>query len=467
MSRATVLVVEDDAALQEALCDTLSLAGFETLSADDGRMAMDLISNEQVDMVVSDVQMQRMGGHALLREIKSRNAALPVLLMTAHGTVQCAVEAMREGAVDYLIKPFDAEVLVNMVGQYVLPRNESSDFIAVSQVSKDLQKVAARVADSNATVLISGESGTGKEVLARYIHRESSRRDGPFIAINCAAIPENMLEATLFGYEKGAFTGAYKACVGKFELAQGGTLLLDEISEMDMGLQAKLLRVLQEREVERLGGNQLIPLDVRVLATSNQNMREEVVAGRFREDLFYRLNVFPLLLAPLRERREDIIPIAEQLLRRHAGVTGSAVRELDSKVQEKLIAYDWPGNVRELDNVLQRALILHNGSIIRQADLVFEEESVSCRPPIQVTTPSTKSHANSESMTAPVAATETIDDPETLGNDLKRREYIIIIEVLKDCMGNRSMTAEKLGISPRTLRYKIQRMREAGIELPA
>lgn len=457
MSQASILVVEDDAALQEALSDTLELAGFRTLTANDGRMAMDILANESVDMVVSDVQMQRMDGNALLREIKTRDASMPVLLMTAHASIERAVEAMREGAADYLVKPFDAEVLVSMVSQYVSVDNADSDFIAVSPASREVQQVATRVAASDATVMITGESGTGKEVLARYIHRQSSRARAPFVAINCAAIPENMLEATLFGYEKGSFTGAYKANAGKFEQAQGGTLLLDEISEMDLGLQAKILRVLQEREVERLGGNTLIPLDVRVLATSNRDMRAEVTAGRFREDLFYRLNVFPLHISPLRERIEDIVPIAEQLLRKQANRAGKPVPKLSARAAQQLSLHIWPGNVRELDNVMQRALILCNGKEISVADQIFEATNTSARV----------SEPVSSVVIAQPVAVEVPDETEaSLGGDMKRHEHYKIINMLKNCMGNRTLAAEKLGISPRTLRYKIARMRDDGIVLP-
>ena len=454
MNQATVLVVEDDTHLQEALCETLELAGLRTLSANDGRMAIDVLGHEQVDMVVSDVQMQRMDGHALLKEIKKQYSSMPVLLMTAHGNVQRAVEAIQHGAVDYLVKPFDAEVLVNAVEKYVGSETVDSDFIAKSDVCLELLQVAQRVADSDATVMITGESGTGKEVMARYIHKHSPRADKPFVAINCAAIPENMLEATLFGYEKGAFTGAYKACAGKFELAQGGTLLLDEISEMDKGLQAKLLRVLQEREVERLGGHELIPLDVRVLATSNRTMVDEVTAGNFREDLYYRLNVFPLELPPLSERREDIVPIAEQLLTKHAINAGKAIPKLNKKAQARLQHHDWQGNVRELDNVIQRAMIMHRDGVISAEDILFEKSATKRAAPLE-TTPAAES-------LQPVAS--GADD--SLGDDLRRTEFSRILDVLKSCMGNRTIAAEKLGISPRTLRYKLAKMRDAGVAFP-
>ncbi len=448
MTTGTVLVVEDDAALAEALGDTLQLAGWRVLVAGDGERALELAAAEPVDLVVSDVHMKRMDGHALLRELRARRPELPVMLMTAYATVEKAVAAMREGAVDYLVKPFEAEVLVNMVERYAAPRTAGDELVGESAAGRELAALARKVAARGVTVMITGESGTGKEVLARYVHRHSPRAGGPFVAINCAAIPENMLEATLFGYEKGAFTGAYKACPGKFEQAQGGTLLLDEISEMDLGLQAKLLRVLQEREVERLGGQRTIQLDVRVLATSNRDLRRAVAEGRFREDLYYRLNVFPLHVPPLRERREDILPLARALLARHARAAGMPVPALADDAAAALAGHDWPGNVRELENVVQRALVLCEGGEVRAADLRFEQATAS--PP----TPPAAADA---------AAGEAADG---LNADLRRREWDIIIETLRSVRGSRKLTAEKLGISQRTLRYKLARMREAGLSIP-
>jgi two-component system response regulator FlrC len=459
MSQSSILVVEDDAPLREALCETLKLAGYQTLEADDGRTAITMLASENVDMVVSDVQMKQMDGHTLLKEIKGQWQSLPVLLMTAHGTIQKAVEAMHSGAADYLVKPFEADVLVNMVSRFISPQvSDNTDFVAAADSSKELRELASRVARSDATIMITGESGSGKEVLARHIHNSSERAAGPFIAINCAAIPENMLEATLFGYEKGAFTGAYKACAGKFEQAQAGTLLLDEISEMDLGLQAKLLRVLQEREVERLGGTGLIDLDVRVLATSNRNMHEEISAGRFREDLFYRLNVFPLHIQPLRERKQDIIPIVERLIAHHASRNGSVIPQLESAAEDKLLEHDWQGNVRELDNVMQRALILCKEGCIKADDIVFEQAFTG-----QATAPQNSMSVKSEENKLD---TPVLENAENLGEDVKRHEHAMIIDVLRNCMGNRKIAAEKLGISPRTLRYKLARMCDAGITVP-
>ena len=449
MNQSAILVVEDDVSLREALCDTLEFAGFSVEPAADAFAALELLNRREYGMVVSDVQMNTMDGHVLLKRIKTKWPDLPVLLMTAYGTIQNAVEAMRDGAIDYLVKPFEAEVLINLVTQIVSQQTEhSGDFLAVDRQSLEIAKLAERVAESDATVMIGGESGVGKEVLARYIHKKSRRAEQPFIAINCAAIPDNMLEATLFGYEKGAYTGAYKACAGKFEQAQGGTLLLDEISEMDLALQAKLLRVLQEREVERLGGNKLIQLDVRVLATSNRNMRREVAEGNFREDLFYRLNVFPIVVPPLRDRPADIIPLVERFLERSAKAYGRLVPTLSHGAKERLLSHTWPGNVRELDNVIQRALILQVGRELQAQDIRFEvgEQSVSFEPPAK--------------------AQQVSGDGNNLQSDVKTHEHHLIFETLQSSMGNRKLTAEKLGISERTLRYKLAKMREEGIAIP-
>ena len=450
MSRAIILVVEDDAELRSALCDTLHLAGYRTETADNGATALDLLARKDINMVITDIQMPGMDGHTLLKQIKAQWSELPVMLMTAYGSIEMAVEAMRDGAVDYLTKPFEAEVLVATVAQYLsdetshVARGGDSEMVAVDARSRELAELARRVAASDATVMLTGESGVGKEVLARYIHAHSARRDNRFVAINCAAIPENMLEATLFGYEKGAFTGAYKACPGKFELAQGGTLLLDEISEMDAGLQAKLLRVLQERQVERLGGHKVTELDVRVLATSNRNMRAEVVAGRFREDLFYRLNVFPIQIPALRDRHHDITPLAERLLNKHAQKLTGNVPVLSEEACAKLATHNWPGNVRELDNVIQRAIILHSGGLVAADDIQFEMlDGVSF-----------------------AFDGAQADEAATLGDEMKHHEFNRILAVLKADKGNRKTAAEKLGISQRTLRYKLAQMREVGLNIP-
>jgi two-component system, response regulator FlrC len=313
--------------------------------------------------------------------------------------------------------------------------------VASSASSRSLLALARRVAANECTVLIIGESGTGKEVLARFIHRNSPRATQPFVAVNCAAIPENMLEAILFGYERGAFTGAHSSHAGKFEQAQGGTLLLDEVTEMPLGLQAKILRVLQEREVERLGGRTPLPLDVRVLATTNRRLREEVAAGRFREDLYYRLNVFPLAIAPLRARRDDVLPLAMQLLSSRCR-PGTPIPALSAEAAHLLLTYPWPGNVRELDNLLQRALILVSGPVIHPEHIQFELANDG---------PHLEQHPTGVA---------------SLAASLGARERDLILDALRAGNGNRREAAESLGISARTLRYKLARLREAGVEVP-
>ncbi len=446
MTKRNILIVEDDAGLREALIDTITLAGFQAIEADSGEQAILQLKQQKIDMVITDVQMAGMTGLALLNSIKKQYPQLPVLIMTAYGTIDDAVQAIQDGACNYIAKPFAPEVLVNMINQY-LPALVSPRYtpIVADENSKKLLELARKVASTDASVMVLGPSGSGKEVLAQFVHYNSPRADKPFVAINCAAIPENMLEATLFGYEKGAFTGAISACPGKFEQAQGGTILLDEITEMDLGLQAKILRVLQEREVERLGGRKTISLDVRVIATSNRDLKQAVAEGLFREDLYYRLNVFPLMWRPLAERKADIIPLAEHLIARHIQKGQQPIPELTASAKSKLINYSWPGNVRELDNVIQRALILHSNQVIDSGDILIEQFDSS----IETATP--------------VRA----ELEEKLGNELKIQEHQIILDTLVACKGSRKAVAERLGISPRTLRYKIARMRDNGIQIPA
>ena len=440
MSKNVILVIEDDLDLRQALCSTLQMSGYSTLEADSADPALELLAKEQVNLIISDVQMPGMHGDELLRTVKRKYPEIPFVLITAYGTVTKAVEAIQSGAADYIIKPFEAEVLIEMVDRLAVAAPKSEGMIMESKRSRELAELGRRVAATDVTVMISGESGCGKEVYSRYIHESSKRNDKPFVAINCAAIPEPMLESMLFGYEKGAFTGAYTARAGKFEQANGGTLLLDEISEIDIGLQAKLLRVIQEKEVERLGGSKPTPLDVRIIATTNRNLKEEVTAGRFREDLFYRLNVFPLHLSPLRDRKEDILPLTRRFVENYA--PGSSV-QVDSAAEEALLCHPWPGNVRELENVIQRALILKSGNTVSAQDIVYE-------------TP----NAVSSAVPAAPARSEV-----ALESDLKTREKEIIIDAVAS-HSSRKEAAEKLGISPRTLRYKLAQFRRDGITIP-
>ncbi|MAT95197.1 MAG: sigma-54-dependent Fis family transcriptional regulator [Halioglobus sp.] len=448
MSRAAlVLVVEDDDALREALCDTIEYGGYRTVGASNGARALEVLERQAVDLVISDVQMDVMDGHALLRRVKAQWPNLPFVLVTAYGSVEKAVEAIREGATDYLLKPFEAEVLLETVSRLASVTDSDADcMIAEDPAMVSVRELLRRVAGSGATVMISGESGCGKEVVARFVHRQSDRAEQPFVAINCAAIPESMLESMLFGYEKGAYTGAHQTRAGKFEHANGGTLLLDEISEMDLGLQAKLLRVLQEKEVERLGGSTLIPLDVRVLATTNRDLREEVARGRFREDLYYRLNVFPVHVPPLRERRQDILPLATHLLQRHAE---DRCLQLAREAELKLLAHDWHGNVRELENCMQRAAILTQGNLVTEQNIFFEDAM------------------RVEPQAPPQVAAEEHGGDSLLNGGLKDRERQLIVNALQSVGGRRKDAAEILGISPRTLRYKLAKLKEQGVSVPA
>jgi len=455
-----VLLVEDDRALREALADTLLLAGHDYRAVGSAEEALEAAAREPFNLVVSDVNMPGMDGHQLLSLLRVRHPQLPVLLMTAHGAVERAVDAMRQGAADYLVKPFEPKALLDLVARHALGclgGGEGEGPVAFEPASAQLLELAARVARSDSTVLISGESGTGKEVLARYIHQHSRRASQPFIAINCAAIPDNMLEATLFGHEKGAFTGAIAAQAGKFEQADGGTILLDEISEMPLGLQAKLLRVLQEREVERVGARKPIVLDIRVVATTNRDLAAEVAAGRFREDLYYRLSVFPLAWRPLRERTADILPLAERLLAKHVNKMHHAAARLSPQAQACLVGYPWPGNVRELDNAIQRALILQQGGVIEPQDFCLSGP-VACAP-LPSLTPTAQVARTVEAQTVPG------ESAGALGDDLRRREFQMIIDTLRAERGRRKEAAERLGISPRTLRYKLAQMRDAGMDV--
>lgn len=438
MNAPNVLIVEDDATLRGALCDTMTFGGYQVRNACNGKDALAMMDREPVDIVISDVQMDEMDGTELLQAVRRRQPTMPFVMMTAHGSVQHAVQSMRDGATDYLQKPFEASVLLDMVSRMEaqLPGQDHS-MVAEDANTRRVLDLALRVALTDASVLISGESGTGKEVLARAVHENSTRAEGPFVALNCAAIPENMLEAMLFGHEKGAFTGAHQARPGKFEQANGGTLLLDEITEMPLELQAKLLRVLQEREVERLGGAGVIELDVRVIATTNRQLPDEVAAGRFRQDLFYRLNVFPLNLPPLRERGDDIAPLAERFLARHAG---DRPLSLSAEAMDKLTGHPWHGNVRELDNCIQRAVILANDHAIDAQDIVFDA--------------------------VPAEAEACPDVAAQLEGDLKVRERELIFSALRAVDGSRKKACERLGISERTLRYKLARFRDEGHALP-
>jgi two-component system response regulator FlrC len=435
-----VLIVEDDASLREALSDTLELAGYKAITAADAEQALAWLDKGRPGLVLSDVQMPGMDGHALLTTLKARRPEIPVILMTAYGQIERAVQAIREGAADYLPKPFESERLLATVARYFRAADEAEEngVVAEDPATRHLLELTRRVAATEATVLLTGESGVGKEVFARYIHAHSNRRKGPFIAVNCAAIPENLLESVLFGHEKGAFTGAATAQAGKFEQANGGILLLDEISELPLNLQAKLLRVLQEREVERVGARTPITLDVRVVAATNRDLAAWVREGKFREDLYYRLNVFPLEIPPLRDRPADITPLAKHFLKRSENVVGRRGFTLSGAALAELTGYTWPGNIRELCNVIQRAMILASDAEIRPEHMML---------------PATSTRSVSE---------PTRDMAPPVEGGLKDVERETILGTLKRMNGSRRKTAEVLDMSERTLRHKLKQYREAG-----
>ena len=445
-----VLVVEDDPDLREALTDTLTMAGYNAIGANNAEQALACLERNDPGLVLTDVQMPGMDGHELLRALKSRHPGIPVVLMTAFGQIDRAVQAMREGAADYLPKPFEPDKLLAIVARHYQQAGVSADagLLAQDPASLALLELARRVAASDASILLTGESGVGKEVYARYIHLHSRRAKGPFVALNCAAIPENLLESVMFGHEKGAFTGATSPQPGKFEQANGGILLLDEISELPISLQAKLLRVLQEREVERVGGRSMLALDVRVIAATNRNLGRLVGEGHFRNDLYYRLNVFPLEIPPLRDRPEDIPMLARHFLKRHQQVAGRGGFTFTDAAMAELTGYDWPGNIRELGNVVQRAMILAPDAEIGPQHLMLP----------RVSSQNMMLQNNASRLGRSLrSSSESTSEP-----GLKDIERDTILSALRRLQGSRRKTAEALAMSERTLRHKIKQYREAG-----
>ncbi len=435
-----ILVVEDDERMQEALREVLSRK-YAVFIASDGFEGIELLKKNAFDVVISDLKMPKMGGMEFFKKAKSITDA-PFIFITAYGTVPIAVEAMREGAFDFILKPFPLELIEETVKRalrYARQQSEirkttsttvkdvGKDLIFASEKMKLIVDMAKKVAPSKATVLIEGESGTGKEIIARFIHANSGRA-GKFVAVNCAAIPESLLESELFGYEKGAFTGAVSSKEGKFELAHKGTLLLDEIGDMPLSLQAKLLRVIQEQEVERLGSKSVRKVDVRIIATTNRNLAQMVESGKFREDLYYRLKVIPIYIPPLRERKEDIIPLAEYFIERFSKIYGRKPLKLTPDAEKDLLEYNWPGNVRELENVIERAVILVDGETISKDDLFLEPRKERKK--------------------------------EQKGDfSVDELEKMLIEKVLKESGGDIKKASLMLGIDPDVLKLKIERLK--------
>ena len=449
-----ILIVDDEASMRDFLESSLT-GRFQVHVASSVDAGLEILQREPMDMVLSDVQMPGRGGLDLLDDIRHKLDYRPiVIMMTAFGTIEGAVKATRYGASDYLTKPFGLDQL-----NHVLKRNLEIEQLVTENrnlrenVSKtarrhgllgnnshmvQLRERIAMVADSRGTVLLQGESGTGKEVVARAIHYSGSRSEGPFIRLNCAAIPESLLESELFGYERGAFTGALAATKGKFELADGGTLLLDEISEMPFAMQAKLLRVLQEKEFMRLGAKYATRADVRIIATTNRNLKEEIKARNFREDLYFRLNVIPMKVVPLRQRKDDIPMLANHFCQMFCAENGKPLMEIGERAMRRLMALDWPGNVRQLQNVIERAVILSQGPELNEEIFGLKDEMDSTEQ-------------------AP-----SLDSDMTL-RDMERE---LILRKLDRTQGNRTVAAQELGISVRTLRNKLNLYTDQGVEIP-
>jgi len=424
--RARVLVVDDDEGMRRALEESLARRGLHVVVAGNGKEAMEKMERATFDLVITDVRMPGKDGMDLLNFVKRTNPLLPVIVITAYGTIEDAVRAIKHGAFDYLEKPFSPERLYETVQRAI--GFENGQIVFASKLMKEVLSKAEMVAQTDFTVLLRGESGVGKELIARFIHERSRRRERPFVPVNCAALPESLLESELFGFEKGAFTGALSRKLGKFEAAEGGTILLDEVTEMDLKLQAKLLRALQEGEIEVIGSRYPKKVDVRVIATTNRKIEQLVEEGKFREDLYYRLNVFPIQIPPLRERKEDIPVLVEYLLRKYS--KGFDVR-IDDEAMGLLLQREWRGNVRELENVIARACVLSGFTVIKRShlhDLTTESRQMS--------------------------------------SCVRDMEMRLILDTLRAVGGNRTKAASLLGITPRTIRNKLRQYRQMGVEIP-
>ncbi|MBN1129367.1 MAG: sigma-54-dependent Fis family transcriptional regulator [Chitinispirillaceae bacterium] len=442
MGKKKILVVDDNELFRDSIADTLVRLGFEVTQAPDGSHALEAVAKDRFDLMISDMKMPGMTGIELLEKIKQNDPDMPFLIITAFGAVETAVEAMKKGAYDFIQKSGslmrELELTVIRALQYQTLLNENRQlksalsrkwsYIGKTPVMEEVRALVEKIADSRATVLVTGESGTGKELVARSIHFSSRRNNGPFVKVNCAALPEGLVESELFGHEKGAFTGAIMQKRGKFEAASGGTLLLDEIGEMPLPAQAKLLRVLQEHEIHKVGGDEPIEVDVRIVVTTNRKLEEEVAKGAFREDLYYRLNVLRIHLPPLRERREDIPALAEHFLRNCNEENGFSVECPGDECMAVLQKYPWPGNIRELQNAMERAVVLTRTGKIQPAMFQF-------RSPLDFPRPG--------------------QDTLEAGMTVAEAEKKLILKTLDYCSQNRTKAAEMLAISIRTLRNKL------------
>ncbi|MEX1025335.1 MAG: sigma-54 dependent transcriptional regulator [Planctomycetota bacterium] len=464
MTIQRVLIVDDDTLSREFLTEAISSLGFSAEAVQNGEDACRRLQTDSYDLVVSDLRMPGMSGVELCSRLSEQHPEMPVVLVTAHGTIGTAVEAMRNGARDFLVKPCTPDSIQLVIqriqrtirlqaeNEYLKQANEQPTIIGESAEMKELLASAGRVAGSKGTVLIAGEPGTGKERVAQFIHEQSPRRNGAFIRVNCAALSEPTLEAELFGHEQDSFTGAHKRRAGRFELADGGTLLLDEISELSPSLQTKLLRVLEEQEFERVGGNTTLKVDVRVIATTNRHLPDEVSKGTFREDLYYRLHVLPLQVAPLRDRPEDILPLARHFAAFYAAQNGRKNPTIAAEAEERLHLWNWPGNVRELENAIQRAVVLMNGDTIGTEELLFDP-----KPPVTHRPRFTPVTEKGDYMGA-------ISGSSILANkklaDLEREAILCTLEATR---GNKTEASRRLGVTARTLSNKMRLWRELGL----
>ncbi len=465
MAKQKIVIVDDDDFMRDSLLEALENPKYDLRGFARAQEALTEIADGSASLLLTDMRMPEMSGRELLKEAKRLDPDLPVVMMTAFATIETAVEAMKDGAFDYVMKPFKAEEIELAVDRglehrRLLNENEFlknelnkkfrlADFVGKSPAMKKVFDEIRQAAPSSATVFIRGESGTGKELVARSIHAQSPRRDKPLVKVNCAALSAGVLESELFGHEKGAFTGADKRRIGRFEMADGGTLFLDEVSEMDLGLQGKLLRVLQEKEFERVGSSETISVDVRILASSNRVLEKSIEEGSFRQDLYYRLNVISVELPPLRERKADIPDLAKHFLDRFRSEEGAKVREISPEAMQVLQNYDWPGNVRELANIMERLVVLG------RSESISKEQAENSLPKgaNRIAVPVAASTGGSEDAGAFSYRNQTLDDVE--------REFIEL--TLKHHGGARAKSAEALGISERSLRDRIKRWQEAGL----
>lgn len=466
---AQVLVADDEEAIRHLVDFMLERAGFDVIAASDGTTALELL-HEDISVALLDLRMPSMDGIETLKAIRERMPDLPVLIMSAHGDVRDAVQAMKLGAFDYIQKPFEADELIGLVRQAsrmkaTMDQNrtlkaslaevtDSVGFVSQSEAGKELFSVAEKVADTESTLLLTGESGVGKSLLARAIHHLSRRRTGPFVSVSAPSLPRELLEAELFGHERGAFTGAHQRRLGRVELADGGTLFIDEVGELPVDLQPKLLTFLQDRRFQRLGGREEITANVRVIAATNANLEEQVQNGEFREDLFFRLNVIPIPIPPLRERKADVLPLVRQTLERIARVRGQPIATLAEDTRDVLLNHPWPGNIRELENVMERASALCSGGVIHPVDLRLR--GVAKRPVPEEPGAPVPSNFRSASPLIPSTPEEIIP--------MDQLERTFIEQAILACGGNKAVAARRLGISEKTIYNKINRFKAADQE---